>query len=158
MSKATWLLEVNSDDEDGEERARADRTREEVRVVLLVFRWCLFLIRLTGTRVFLAFVSQIIDDFSDVTDPQKRFFKHWNRFMSETRSSIHQQRLPHVCIAFVQQYATTLQEEKGMEAELISHLTNMHDEGVIGGIHVLDIMNVYNELAYRAKLKSTGGS
>lgn len=100
---------------------------------------------------------QIIDDFTDVTAPQKRFFKYWNRFMSQTRDSIHQQRLPHACVSFVQQYATILQQEEGMEEELISHLTNMHDEGVIGRIHVSEIMSIYNELAYRAKTLQQDG-
>jgi hypothetical protein len=91
---------------------------------------------------------QEIDEYIDVTAPQKKFFKLWNQFVSQVTDNITlpPDELPNLCLQFVEAHALELREEEGMEEELICHLTNLFDEVFLGKIHITEIMSTYSKL------------
>jgi len=83
-----------------------------------------------------------LDEFTDVSGPEKAFFKLWNEFV-ESIPLITERSLPNQCFTFINAHALLLRQ-KNLEEQLIWHLTNLWDEGLIGQSHVVDCMKRYH--------------
>jgi hypothetical protein len=93
------------------------------------------------TRI--ASVSQMLCEYTDVTDNEKRFFWCWNAFM-KAHPILAKTSLPRQCYEFVEHYAETILRHH-LDKQLICHLTNLWYEGDIGRSHILACMDYYNE-------------
>lgn len=85
-----------------------------------------------------------LDEFTDVSGSEKAFFNLWNEFV-EAIPLITERSLPNQCYSFINSHALCL-SEKNLEEQLIWHLTNLWDEGLIGQSHVVDCMKRYHML------------
>jgi hypothetical protein len=88
---------------------------------------------------------QLLDEFTDVSDGEKRFFRMWNEFIwGFPRLKISQQVMPSLCRRFVQENAAALCES-GLEEAFTCHLTNLWDEGLLSQTDLLEFMKImYN--------------
>ena len=171
MNESTWLLQIDSDDELDDKTWTTPLTN----AVRACFLFCTCAdTPVVASTVFCAHVfnrlmvpnenrmllrlnlviseCQEIDDFMDVEKRQKRFFKLWNEFRARATTPLPVHSLPRTCLNFVKENALVLKQEIGMEEELICHLSNLYDEGVLGSVHVAEIMSTYNALLDRIYL------
>src|SRR3569832_1586293 len=82
----------------------------------------------------LRFVLQLLDDFKDLSEKEKLFFKLWSRFIQSIKTTVHIKDLPRYCIQFVNDYAEDLNKHN-LEEQWTWHLTNLWDEGHISRSH-----------------------
>lgn len=87
---------------------------------------------------------QFLDEFGDVSIEEKRFFVMWNDFIKRD-TKIPRSILPQLCLHFVQVSAATIQKS-GLEEQIIWHLTNLWDEGLISQSDLLACMTEYHEI------------
>jgi len=93
----------------------------------------------------LLLLRQQLQEFTDVSEKEKRFFRMWNRFLQRAQSDkgvVPLRALPDFCAQFVAEHSSSIRD-RGLEEELTLHLANLWDEGHISRSHILDCMRVY---------------
>lgn len=89
--------------------------------------------------------EDLIDEFNDVSDKEKSFFKLWNRYISDGSSVVVADRsLPAKCMDFVRRHGDTI-SMFGLRQNLFLHLCNLWDEEIIASEHILTIMAFYDD-------------
>jgi hypothetical protein len=81
-------------------------------------------------------------DFIDVEEPEKVFFLLWNKFV-QSDTVIPRKSLPRICYDFVETHAEKL-HEANLREQLMFHMSNMWDEGLVSDDHILSCMHLYN--------------
>lgn len=141
LSTAEWLLDIDSEDEIDDDRDWKNQLTQHE-----------------------------IEEYTDVTNSQKRFFHIWNSFMTRQREqTIHTiptiRQLPRLLESFVREQHvdarqgrrddTIFSSNQELQQEWICHLTNLYDEVYISQWHITECMTLYNklwkELAERSK-------
>ena len=100
--------------------------------------------------------SKALCDLADVAVKEKQFYLLWNNFM-RTNPVLSEIQLPSQLRKFVQEHAETV-VERDLDEQLISHLTNMWCEGVIGASNMSECMEMYNEIVVRNKSSSSSAT
>lgn len=85
---------------------------------------------------------QLLDEFEDVSDDEKRFLKLWNNFIRSC-TLISDASIPSRCMHFVQKYANEM-HQLGLRNELLLHLTNFWDYGLISPGHVETCLKLFD--------------
>jgi VEFS-Box of polycomb protein len=104
-----------------------------------------------------------LDEFTDVSESEKQFFKLWNIFVAEQQQQQQQQQghnnnsnnnivyicnktLPRLLHLFVQQHASILHDQQPqLSEEWIKHLANLWDEGQLNRNDMVDVMQYYTD-------------
>jgi VEFS-Box of polycomb protein len=106
----------------------------------------------------------LLDEFTDVSESEKKFFKLWNTFVSSQQQHCHDNNdnnrityicnktLPRLLHLFVQQYSSILvqddqQDGNKLSEEWIKHLANLWDEGQLNRNDMVDVMQHYTEMS-----------
>ena len=86
--------------------------------------------------------SDLIEEFEDVSDKEKEFMKMWNRFI-KCHIVIADREIPKKCHDFIYSHVKQL-EDRGMRSNLLLHLMNLWDCGVVSSARVLACMQQYD--------------
>lgn len=92
----------------------------------------------------LTFSLQLIDDFEDVTEPEKRFIKMWNRFMG-SHTVVPDLAIAKRCLEFIRSHIVVLEKYK-LRRELNLHLTGFWDYRLLSQSHLHYCMREYDGL------------
>ena len=83
-----------------------------------------------------------LNEFSDVTEPEKVFLNLWKRFIrSDTTMGDHE--VPKKCLEFIE---THLHSLKDLRTQLLMHLVTLWENKIIPSDHLLATMNKFDEL------------
>ena len=148
MLPGEW--DVDSDDE--EDERWLTNMGEQVRhwLWLLLFVGSMQWLGVGGhSRTFcialrLFFLSQLMDEFEDVTSDEKRFCKQWNRFM-KSHTVIADGDIPSKCFDFVHKHASFLTEHD-LRQELLLHFMGFWDSGLISSTHLMSLMEEFDKI------------
>eukprot|EP00804_Cyclotella_cryptica_P013823 CCRYP_020887-RA/>CCRYP_020887-RA protein AED:0.10 eAED:0.10 QI:0/-1/0/1/-1/1/1/0/632 len=87
--------------------------------------------------------ADLMEEFEDVSAKEKKFMQLWNRFIFR-HVVIADRDIPGKCHEFIQRYRMELKRD-GMRDNLLLHLMNLWDSGVISSVRILACMQVYDE-------------
>lgn len=87
--------------------------------------------------------ESLMDEFEDVTAKEKIFMKMWNRYIKCTHV-IGDRDMPGKCHEFVAQHKKQL-HEGGLRLNLLLHLFNLWDSGVISSNRILSCMSLFDD-------------
>jgi len=88
-------------------------------------------------------MDEMLEEFEDVTPKEKGFMKIWNRYI-KCNHVIADKDMAMKCHDFVLENRKVLIEE-GMRLNLLLHLFNLWDSGVISSSRILSCMTLYDE-------------
>ena len=86
--------------------------------------------------------SDLIAEFEDISEREKKFMQMWNRFI-RSHIVIADKDIPGKCQEFVSSHIEELKAEK-MRNNLLLHLMNLWDFGVISRNLLLQLMNIWD--------------
>eukprot|EP00581_Thalassiosira_minuscula_P010390 CAMPEP_0183710410 /NCGR_PEP_ID=MMETSP0737-20130205/6144_1 /TAXON_ID=385413 /ORGANISM="Thalassiosira miniscula, Strain CCMP1093" /LENGTH=517 /DNA_ID=CAMNT_0025938671 /DNA_START=78 /DNA_END=1631 /DNA_ORIENTATION=+ len=86
--------------------------------------------------------SELLDEFEDVTEKEKQFMKLWNKFI-KCNHVIADREVPRKCHEFVLGHRKQLMEG-GLRLNLLLHLFNLWDSGVISSNRILSCMAAFD--------------
>jgi len=89
--------------------------------------------------------EELLEDFEDVTTPEKCFTKLWNRFM-RCHVVVPDHEIPSRCLKFIETYYSEL-NCMNLRQELLLHLCGLWDTGLISSSHLSQFMRKFEELA-----------
>ncbi|KAL7534318.1 hypothetical protein ACHAWF_004793 [Thalassiosira exigua] len=87
--------------------------------------------------------SELLDEFEDVSDREKKFMKLWNRFI-RCNHVIADRDVPRKCHEFISKHQKEL-HEGGLRLNLLLHLFNLWDSCVISSNGILSCMAMYDQ-------------
>jgi len=87
--------------------------------------------------------ESLMDEFEDVAAKEKVFMKMWNRYIKCTHV-IGDRDMPRKCHEFVAQHKKQL-HEGGLRLNLLLHLFNLWDSGVISSNRILSCMSLFDD-------------
>ena len=94
--------------------------------------------------LFLLTLLQMLEEFTDVSEEEKRFFRIWNAYIG-SNTATPQKSIPFRSLDFVKKYGKQMSKCK-MGELLVWHLTNLWDEGLISHFHLLACIHQYDLL------------
>ncbi|KAL7538221.1 hypothetical protein ACHAXR_009031 [Thalassiosira sp. AJA248-18] len=86
--------------------------------------------------------SELLDEFEDVSAREKVFMKLWNRFI-KSKHVIADRHVPRKCHEFILEHGKQLREG-GLRLNLLLHLFNLWDSGVISSDRILSSMAMFD--------------
>lgn len=95
--------------------------------------------------------EDLIDDFEDVTEPEKRFIKMWNRFMG-SHTVVPDLAISKRCLEFIRSHIVVLEKYK-LRRELNLHLTGFWDYRLVSQSHLHYCMREYDGLVQKIVAK-----
>ena len=87
--------------------------------------------------------DELLDEFEDVTDDEKKFMKLWNSFI-RCNHIIADRDVPAKCTEFVAKHGKFLRDES-LRLQLLLHLFNLWDSGVISSARISACMRMYDD-------------
>lgn len=87
-------------------------------------------------------LSQLLDDFEDISVKEKQFMKLWNQFI-KSHTIVSDGDLPDRCVAFITSYLNEMRK-LDLRQNLLLHLFNLWDSGLVSSAHVLCCMEEYD--------------
>jgi hypothetical protein len=88
--------------------------------------------------------TSLLDDFSDMSCDEKKFMKLWNSFI-KSNIVIADKSIPKRCMAFIRANHAELKKQK-LRQELVSHLHNLWDHGLVSSDHIIECTLEYDSL------------
>lgn len=88
--------------------------------------------------------QQMIDEFTDVNDGEKKLMKLWNLHVMK-QGYIADLQIPEACKAFVRDYGGEL-VEKNLYKNFLLHLVNLNDFNILSRTHLLQTMELLDQL------------
>ncbi|XP_028417400.1 polycomb protein Suz12-like [Dendronephthya gigantea] len=90
--------------------------------------------------------QQMIDEFTDVNDGEKKLMKMWNIHVMK-RGYIADLQIPEACKTFVREYGDKIVQEK-LCRNFILHLVNLNDFNILGKAQLLQSIELLDEIRY----------
>ena len=87
--------------------------------------------------------ADLMEEFEDVSEKEKKLMQMWNRFI-KSHVVIADRSIPGKCMDFISAHLRELREGE-MRNNLLLHLTNLWDAGVISSARIAACMELYDE-------------
>jgi hypothetical protein len=87
--------------------------------------------------------ADLIGEFEDISDREKKFMQLWNRFI-KSHIVIADRDMPGKCQEFIRTHINELRSGE-MRSNLLLHLMNLWDAGVVSSNRILACMNQFDE-------------
>jgi hypothetical protein len=87
--------------------------------------------------------SDLIGEFEDISDKEKKFMQMWNRFI-KCHIVVADRDIPEKCQEFIRSHIKEL-KAGGMRKNLLLHLMNLWDSGVISSNRILACLSLYDK-------------
>lgn len=88
--------------------------------------------------------QQMIDEFTDVNDGEKKLMKLWNLHVMK-KGYIADLQIPEACKAFVRDYGSEI-VEKNLCRNFLLHLVNLNDFNILSRTHLLQTLELVEQL------------
>lgn len=89
--------------------------------------------------------AELLDDFEDVSPNEKLFMRLWNQFI-KCHTVLSDRSIPKRCMSFVRHIGQTLVTHE-LRQELLLHLFNLWDSGLLSSQHIEACMAEYDKMA-----------